>query len=80
MDDEYVGEYQTLMEQEIFDYVLFEVSILGNITLWEFIDLCSRSHGLCDSNAICYLFNINEFTPYRMICDDMLMTRSADDL
>ncbi|KAB5593008.1 Vacuolar H+-ATPase V1 sector subunit C [Ceratobasidium theobromae] len=25
MDDEYVGEYQTLMEQEIFDYVLFEV-------------------------------------------------------
>ncbi|CAE7210190.1 unnamed protein product [Rhizoctonia solani] len=24
-DDEYAGEYQTLMEQEIFDYVLFEV-------------------------------------------------------
>ena len=26
MEEEFVGEYQTLMEQEMFDFVLFEVS------------------------------------------------------
>jgi hypothetical protein len=25
-EEDFVGEYQSLMEQEIFDYVLFEVS------------------------------------------------------
>lgn len=28
MDEEFVGEYQTIMEQEMFDFVLFEVSRL----------------------------------------------------
>lgn len=33
-DDDYAGEYQTLMEQELFDYVLFEVSSPAKLYLY----------------------------------------------
>ncbi|ELU43330.1 V-ATPase subunit C family protein [Rhizoctonia solani AG-1 IA] len=46
-DEDYVGEYQTLMEQEIFDYVLFEVGTRGVFHAYMLISF--RSHGLCEA-------------------------------